>query len=499
MARRTVTTERTRPAGSKRWALILLVLFAILGGSAIAGAAYVIGRVDRTPREWSPYITRRAAGNSELVMGIAGALASLLNYMDRTPRKDGGVLVDWVGARRDTLSGSELNPADPRDHLVGSVQSLDAQLRQAQPGDVFELLPGNYRIDGRGLSISQPGRQDAPIILRAAQLGQVVIDSSVVEAIKINAPYWHFENLIIRGRCAPGDDSSCEHAFHIVGNAKHIMLRNNTLIDFNAHIKINGEGGSFPDSGIIDHNTLTDLRPRATPNPVTPIDLDAASDWVITGNLISDFVKSAGDRISYGAFAKAAGANNAFERNVVLCEDRLRGETGQRVGISLGGGGSGEAIRRDGGRSGLEHVNGRISDNLIAFCSDQGIYINRAQNSQIDHNTLLDTSGIEVRFPQSSANINANIIDGAISARDGGLLKADANDTAGLPALFLGWHPQRRLFVDVGRLDLTWRGDPPRTSIADSRPDLCGAARPSRPAIGAFEDFAKCMAAQIIH
>ena len=499
MARRTVTIERVRPAGSKRWALILLVLFAALGGSAIAGAAYVIERADRTPREWSPYITRRAAGNNELVIGVADAFASLLNYVDRTSRKDGGVLVDWVGARRDILSSPGLDPADPHYHLVGSIQSLDAQLRQAQPGDVFELLPGNYRIDGRGLGISQPGRQDAPITVRAARLGQVVIDSSVVEAIKINAPYWHFENLIMRGRCAPNDDFSCEHAFHIVGNAKQTVLRNNALIDFNAQIKINGEDGSFPDAGIIDHNTLTDLRPRATSNPVTPIDLDAASDWVIEGNLISDFVKSAGDRISYGAFAKAAGANNAFERNVVLCEDRLRGEVGQRVGISLGGGGSTEDIRRDGGRSGLEHLNGRISDNLIAFCSDQGIYINRAQNSQIDHNTLLDTSGIEVRFPQSSADIKANIIDGAISLRDGGLLRADFNDTAILPALFLGWHPQRRLFVDVGRLDLTWRGDPPRTSISDSRPDLCGAVRPSRPAIGAFEDFAKCTAAQVIH
>ena len=294
--------------------------------------------------------------------------------------------------------------------------------------------------------------------------------------------------------CLPKDDSSCEHAFHIVGNAKRTVLRNNLLVDFNAHIKIVGENGGFPDAGTIDHNTLTDTRPRATSNPVTPIDLDAASGWLITGNLISDFIKSGGDTISYGAFAKAAGANNAFERNVVLCEDRLRGEGGQRVGISLGGGGSGEVIRRDGGRSGREQENGRISDNLIAFCSDQGIYINRAHNSQIEHNTLLDTSGIEIRFPQSSADVKANIIDGTIAVRDGGHLRAESNETESLLGLFVGWHPQRSLFADVGRLDLIWRGDPPRTSTRDPRPDLCSASRGSQPVIGAFENFSRCLA-----
>ena len=113
------------------------------------------------------------------------------------------------------------------------------------------------------------------------------------------------------------------------------MIHNNVLADFNAQIKINGEDGGFPDAGIIDHNTLIDTRARYTPNPVTPIDLDAASNWQIAGNLIADFVKLGGNGISYGAFAKAAGDNNVFERNAVLCEDRLQHQSGQRVGISL--------------------------------------------------------------------------------------------------------------------------------------------------------------------
>ena len=87
---------------------------------------------------------------------------------------------------------------------------------------------------------------------------------------------------------------------------------------------------------------------RDTANPVTPIDLVAASHWTIRGNLITDFIKGGGDRISYGAFAKGAGAHNVFEQNVVVCEAHAARTPGQRVGLSLGGGGTGKPYCRDG-------------------------------------------------------------------------------------------------------------------------------------------------------
>src|SRR5437763_779831 len=73
----------------------------------------------------------------------------------------------------------------------------------------------------------------------------------------------------------------------------------------------------------------------------------AASHWIIRGNLISDFIKAQGDQISYGAYAKGAGSDNRFEQNIVLCESLLRGFAGQRVGLSLGGGGTGKELCRD--------------------------------------------------------------------------------------------------------------------------------------------------------
>jgi parallel beta-helix repeat protein len=471
-----------------------LFLFCLVAGAGAAVVTYTIEKQGRTPREWAPYLVRRAEGNNPLIVGATKVVGRLLDYMDRVPDRPPRVQLAWFGAKRDAVAGTGPNRANALPRLVGSMDSLIAALNDAEPGDIIELLPGRYSIEGRGIQITRPGKPGAPITLRAAQLGQVVIESAVIEAIKVFVPDWHFENLVIRGACRPQDDSYCDHAFHIVGNAKETVIRNNFLVDFNAQIKINGEDGQFPDNGIIDRNTLTDSRARATPNPVTPIDLDAASGWQITSNLITDFIKSEGNGISYGGFAKAAGENNVFERNVVLCENQFPGERGQRIGLSLGGGGSNESIRRDNGRSGLEQNNSKISDNLIAFCSDMGIYVNRAMNSQIFNNTILDTSGIEVRFPQSLAKIDSNIIDGIIALRDDATVYSSRNRQASLLGLFVGWHPQRRLFVDVAHFDLRWRGSPPRDDPApDSLPDLCGATRPSQPAIGAFEDFSACL------
>ena len=89
---------------------------------------------------------------------------------------------------------------------------------------------------------------------------------------------------MVEGICE--DHSGCEHAFHIVGGADHVILRNNLLMDFNAHIKVNPEGKD-PDYGLLEYNTITETRPRSTGNPVTPIDMVAASGWRIAANLTS--------------------------------------------------------------------------------------------------------------------------------------------------------------------------------------------------------------------
>ena len=218
-----------------------------------------------------------------------------------------------------------------------------------------------------------------------------------------------------------------------------------------------------------------------------------ASAWVIRRNLISDFIKGDGDRISYGAFAKGGGSDNLFEQNVVICEDRLRGTPGQRIGLSLGGGGTGKEYCRD-GKCITEQSGSTLRANLVASCSDDGIYLNAAARSTLQHNTLVDTGGITVRFPESSADVQGNLVDGLIRTRDGGLLRLDDNLDTPAARLYLGSHPNRAWFRDPLMLDFQWREPVPRRAgRSEALPDLCGGKRPLQPRYGAFEDFASCM------
>jgi hypothetical protein len=336
--------------------------------------------------------------------------------------------------------------------------------------------------------------------VRADRPGAVRIEVNAQEGFNVSQPWWRFENLTVRGVCV--EHQYCEHAFHVVGAATHFAAVNNSIGDFNAHFKINGENGVFPDAGLLASNTLFNSAVRDTSNPVTPIDLVAASDWVVRHNLIRDFIKGGGDHVSYGAFFKGGGRRNQFDANLVACEQQLRGASGQRVGLSLGGGGTGALYCRD-KKCITEQDEGVLSNNLIMACSDDGVYLNSAARSRIVHNTLLDTGGISVRFPASSATLEANLIDGAARSRDGGVLHAQHNASTATALLYLGWHPVRSLFRASGQYDFSWADAPQRmgglsglsglnsTSDAPAR-DLCGQVRPAAPYYGAFEQFSAC-------
>jgi hypothetical protein len=325
----------------------------------------------------------------------------------------------------------------------------------------------------------------------------VHIELETLEGFVVSAPYWRFENLNIDGVCPADDD--CEHAFHVVGNGHHFASVNNTIRDFNAHIKINGMGDRFPDDGLIEHTTLAATHARATTRPVTPVDIVTASGWTLRANLITDFVKRDGDQVSYGAFAKGGGKNNVFERNVVWCEQVLRGYPGDRVGLSLGGGGTGREFCRD-SRCITEQEGSVLRANLVVGCSDAGIYLNEAAGSRVLDNTLVDTTGIDVRYPASSALVDGNLVDGPIRGRDGGIVHLGDNRAAPLWRAFLGSHPVRGLFRAPEAGDFEWRGEAPLRAAADQgeRPagalDLCGTRRATPAVYGAFARFTECLA-----
>lgn len=452
----------------------------------VVGVAAAVERIDVPPRRLAPWVERRAAGHRGIIQRAGHLASSALLALDRDRESFHNPMPIPARTPPDAVTTAE------RPHIVIVASSSEAlhAIRVARPGDVITFIPGRYRFEGAYIDVREPGEPGAPITVRAEKRGNVLLEFDMLEGFLVTAPYWHFENLAIRGVCT--DHSGCQHAFHVVGEAEHFVARNNEVVDFNAQFKINGSRGAYPDFGIIDGNVIRNSAVRETSNPVTSIDLVAASHWRIRGNRISDFAKAHGDRVSYGAFVKGGGSDNRLERNVVVCEDRLRSVAGQRVGLSLGGGGTSADACRD-GRCITEQERSVIAANLIASCSDDGIYLNRAAMSTIAHNTLIDTAGITARFGQSSADVEGNLVDGIVRAQAGAVLHDNDNRVTGIASLYVGSHPVRRLFADPSTLDLRWRSDPPRRkALQNVPPALCGGARGPRPVYGAFEDIERC-------
>jgi parallel beta-helix repeat protein len=325
---------------------------------------------------------------------------------------------------------------------VASVEALRSAMAGAQPGDTILLAVGLYEVSGN-LTAAVAGQSGAPIVVRAARprgaLLRFLDSAGAVEGFRVTAPWWRFEGLDIEGGCL--DDSRCEHAFHLVGAADHTVIRNNVLRDFNAQLKSNGQqvGAAtvFPDDVVVERNTFRDTRARSTSNPVAKLDVVGGRRWVVRANTFADFAKGDGDGVSYAAFLKGNSRAGLFERNLVRCAWTTSG--GTRIGLSLGGGGTGSPIMCEDGTCQPEHQDGTLRNNLIMDCSDVGIYLNRAANSRLGHNTLYATSGIDVRFPDSTAELRNNLVGGAIRNRDGGT-SSSSGDVSGItPATFAAW------------------------------------------------------------
>lgn len=476
-----------RRRGKGRLFLALLLVLLVAG---VVAAVSFIEKSGITPRALAPYIVKRTTGHNPTIVGAGAMITRTLVEFDRGDTLPPPLLRMNLGAQ--PSAAPVRSKAGTHEVMVSNADEARRVLGDAHAGDVITFLPGLYRFSGTTLPARGAGTADAPILVRALSPGSVKLEFDLQEGFQVNGPYWRFENLVIQGVCR--GDGFCEHAFHVIGSAAHFAAVNNTITDFNAHFKINGDSGHFPDGGLIESNTLTNTRGRRTVNPVTPVDLVAASGWVVRHNIISDFVKEEGDLVSYGGFFKGAGMHNVFESNLVWCEHHLQGRPGQRVGLSLGGGGTEQGYCRD-QRCITEQERGEIRANLIVACSDVGIYVNNAAASIVNDNTLLDTGGIDVRFAGSSADIDGNLIDGGIRNRNGAIVREGDNRSAPVSYAYLGMHPQRTVLRDPLAGDFGWSGaaplrDPDRLTRR-SGVRLCG-PKGALKAYGAFDDFVAC-------
>jgi len=251
-------------------------------------------------------------------------------------------------------------------------------------------------------------------------------------------------------------------------------------------IKGNGQGNPFvfPDDVVIEGNELYNSTLRITGNPVTPIDVVGGRRWVIRGNFIHDHGKGGGDGISYAAFLKGNSRSGLFERNLVICERDHTG--GIRLGLSFGGGGTAPESICEGGTCTPEHQDGVMRNNLIVNCpQDVGIYLNKAARTGIYNNTLYNTTGIDVRFTASTADLRNNLLSGAIRNRDGGTSTKATNREGVTPLQWTTWfvNPAGSNFALLDGSQIVNLAQP----LAQVPDDYCGKARGSAPDIGAVE------------
>ncbi len=398
-------------------------------------------------------------------------------------RPPGPVNVYDRAMRRPWLAGVVLlfatAPAAARDLPVSTAAELTSALAAARGGDSVVLASGTYRL--RGAYCGTAASAAAPIIVRAATPLGARIEFDGVEGFVVTGRGWRFEGLDVHGVCAV--DSDCEHAFHVSGAADDFVLRGSRLVDFNAQLKVNAAmvGGNMeaPDRGLIEGNELFDTHARATSNPTTKLNIDSGDDWVLRRNYIHDFQKGGGDNVSYGAFLKSGGKRGLMEQNLVVCS--TSGGSGTRIGLSLGGGGTAPQFCwpafSPATPCAVEHDGGTLRNNIIAACSDVGIYVNRGRDSHILYNTLVATAGIDFRFDTTTGEAVGNLLAGQIRMRDGATFTGTGNRVAVPDSMFTAW------YQDPSHGDLRVRGDvaaligagPAR---ADVRDDYCGRTRP---------------------
>lgn len=436
---------------------------------------------ERSPQEWLRYLERRLEGHPKLE-SLGLPLIQMVRPHWERPIPE--LSFPTLG------KGQQAQPVHPARQAavnvlyVSSADDLRQALQSAREGTRIELAPGHYRFN-QTLNLGHAGTAALPIVVWSPIPGAAILHFAQTEGILVDQPYWQFENLHIQGTCLHDDD--CEHALHVVGAAHHFLLDNSQLDGFNAPIKINGIDDIYPDDGRITFTTLQNSRGRDTANPVVAIDLVGARRWRIEDSLISNFVKLGGNQISYAAFMKGGGSEGRFERNLVLCSTAAISQPGMRIGLSFGGGLTGNSYCRAHSCSAAEHSQGVMLNNIIAHCNDYGIDINQAAQAWIGFNTLINTGGIDTRGDPSSATLYGNLLDGGIKVR--GPSRVDARDNQQIRL--------DHLFTAPDRLDLTRRAEPMAIDTpASVHDDFCHRARPARSSAGALDLVSQCTSAR---
>jgi hypothetical protein len=454
-------------------ALAGLLAWRLLGEHDLAQAR------DRTPAEWGRHLERRLQGHPRLEAALGPWVSRLHDIglkppsangtelaKGQSPQPLGPVAYDAQGRPRPHDDRSSPRLPAPRTR-VADAEALARAMAAAEPGDAIEIAPGRHRVL-RTLHATRPGTAALPILVFAAVPGSVVLLSETVQGVIVSAPHWQFANLDWQGACPR--DAACEHAYHVVGDARSTAILNNRLQDFNAALKVNGEGGRWPDDGLLQHSILLNTRVREVNAPVSGVDLVGANGWQLLDNRVEGIVRRSSDPwvTAYGVCVKGAAERTLVARNLVMCSRAWPWPRSPAAGISLGCGGTGREFCRD-GRCDAETVSAKVGDNVVAHCSDFGIDANMARSAQLVHNTVVNTQGIDLRGRSTEAVTTRNLVEGRIRTRAGAASVHRSDRTV---------RDLGPLLADPLSLDLRWRTLPADLAPPASALDFCGRVRP---------------------
>ncbi|MEM6791174.1 MAG: hypothetical protein AAF715_26895 [Myxococcota bacterium] len=376
-------------------------------------------------------------------------------------------------------------------------------IADASPGDVITVCPGTFAFN-QLISVNRDGADDARIFLRAEQPGTVTFSLSHIENFKISAKFWVFENISYVGACTNGN--GCEHAFHIVADADDVIVRNNEVIDFASHVKLNAEivgsgpAKAFPDRTWFINNVWRNTKFIPNNAPHNILNLDGGKDHVVRGNLFADYATSpSSGRSASAVYPKASARGILIEQNLIVCEkDRTNGETTR--GIQLGDGAPASIcdgdVDQDGNGDCEENGQSQfavVRNNIVIGCnnggSSAGIIVGSDNGSKIYHNTVVGAEpragAFHVGHPVHDTFFRFNVLEGGFDTNFAMNTPVESDnfmpDGAGVAALFTAAATGDFSVVDGSAVVGL-------ASPSDDVPhDFCGYPRSADPDLGAIE------------
>ncbi len=291
---------------------------------------------------------------------------------------------------------------------VSNSAQLLAAIAAANPADAITLSPGSYRLTDAKIRFSRSGTATSPIFIRALNQGDATIELCNLEGFSVTGSNWIFENLVVRGVCADGTNN--EHAFHLFGTSSNTILRNNRIVNFMSHVKVNCDisGTTFtcPSNIKFLYNRFFDDKPISGNAPFNVVNIDGANNVVVRGNLFYDFASANTSKSSTAIYPKMHSNNVLVEQNLVVCEKNVVTGSNRR-GINIGDSLDGNQYCIN---SVCKSYNGTFRNNIVLNCQGAGnsfgIGVINQYTSDYFHNTTLN---VKQNWYDSTAPATGNL------------------------------------------------------------------------------------------